>query len=352
MTGSGLCPCAGPREECGVFGIYGHPDAGRMAYLGLYALQHRGQESAGIVASDGCTVVSEHGSGLAADVITEAKLATLSGHLAIGHVRYSTTGSTSPKNVQPFMVNYSRGTIAIGHNGNLTNARILRDELEAYGHIFQTTMDSEIIVHMLAKPSYANLEDALVDVFARLEGSFSLVMTDGSQVIGARDPWGIRPLCIGKLGGAYVLASETCALDLMQASYVRDVEPGEVVFLNESGLRSVRFAESGRRAHCIFEYIYFGRPDSLVFGHNVHMVRKNLGATLAREAPADADLVIAIPDSGNSAALGYAHESGLPYDSGFTRNHYIGRTFIQPSQFIRDFSVRIKLNPIRNVVAG
>ncbi len=342
-----------PKEACGVFAVYGHPEAVKLNYLGLYALQHRGQESAGIVSSDGRTLYSHKGMGLVGDVFNEENLASLKGHLAIGHVRYSTTGSSMLKNAQPLVVEYSRGTIAIGHNGNLVNAKILRDELEAYGSIFQTTVDSEIILHLLARSNSASLQDNLVETLKCIEGAYSLVFATEDQIIGARDPHGFRPLVIGKLGDAYVLTSETCALDLIDAEFVREVEPGEMVFINHKGLRSVKpFKKPERQAMCVFEHVYFARPDSILFGENVHEVRKEFGRQLAREFPVKADMVIPVPDSGNSAAAGFSQESGIPLEMGIIRNHYIGRTFLQPTQLIRDFGVKIKLNPIKKLIEG
>lgn len=342
-----------PKEACGVFGIYGHPEASKLTYLGLYALQHRGQESAGIVTSDGRQLYSHKGMGLVGDVFNEETLDTLKGNLGIGHVRYSTTGSSMLKNAQPLVVEYSRGSIAIGHNGNLVNAKLLRDELEAYGSIFQTTVDSEIILHLLARCNSASLQDNLVQTLKVIEGAYSLVFSTEDQIIGVRDPHGFRPLILGKLGDAHVLASETCALDLIDAEFVRDIEPGEIVFINKKGIRSVKpFEKPKRESMCVFEHVYFARPDSILFGENVHEVRKEFGRQLAREYPVDADMVIPVPDSGNSAALGYSEESGIPLEMAIIRNHYIGRTFLQPTQLIRDFGVRIKLNPIKKIIKG
>ncbi|MBI4431603.1 MAG: amidophosphoribosyltransferase [Candidatus Omnitrophica bacterium] len=343
-----------PREECGVFGIYGHPRAAEITYLGLFALQHRGEESAGIVTSDGEDLKIVRGLGLVSDAFTQENLAGLKGNSAIGHVRYSTTGSTLLKNAQPQLVEYSRGQLAVAHNGNITNARRLRDELEAYGSIFQSTVDSEIIIHLMAKPTYRNREESLAGSLNRLEGAFTLVMLTESEMIGVRDPHGFRPLILGKLDGGWVLASETCALDLIGAQFEREINSGEVVMIDQKGLRSIYpFSEKPLTlAHCIFEHVYFARPDSDIFGQNVGQVRERLGMELAREHPAKADIVIAVPDSGNFAALGYARQSGIPMASGIMRNHYIGRTFINPSQSSREFNVRIKLNPIRAVLQG
>lgn len=341
------------KENCGLFGVYGHKEAARLTYLGLYALQHRGEESAGITTFDGESIYSHKGMGLVSDIFDEEKVSKLKGHVAIGHVRYSTTGSTTLKNAQPVVVDYSRGTVAIGHNGNLVNGAILRAELEARGSIFQTTLDSEIIIHLMARPEHRNFEESLIYALKQIKGAFSLVVLNEDQLIGVRDPHGWRPLCLGKLDGAYILASETCALDLIEAEFVREVEPGEVLFITKKGLRSIKpFGESKKLAHCIFEHVYFARPDSYIFGEHVHLVRQNLGLRLAKEHPADADLIIPIPDSGTPAALGLSHQSKIPIEIGIIRNHYVGRTFIQPSQHIRDFNVKVKFNPIKGLLKG
>ncbi len=339
-----------PRHYCGLFGVRNHPRAAELTYYGLYALQHRGQESAGIVACDEGEFHSHRGMGLVPQVFKPAALAKLKGPMAIGHTRYSTTGSSHLGNAQPLTVDCARGPIAIAHNGNLTNAAKLREELEAEGSIFQTTVDSEIIVHLLARPS-KNGDSNLLRSLRRIEGAFSLLLMSGSELIGVRDPHGFRPLSIGRLGDTYVLASETCAFDLIQAEFVRDVEPGEVVIIDDQGLRSAKlFPEHDARAFCIFEYVYFARPDSVIDGRNVHQVRVEMGRQLAREHPREADLVVPVPDSGNCAALGYSQESGIPFEMAFVRNHYVGRSFLQPSQLIRDFNVRVKLNLIRDLV--
>ena len=344
-----------PREACGVFGVYGHPEAVHLTYLGLYALQHRGEESAGIVSADGKKTYVHRGMGLVGDVFDEASLSKLKGYMAIGHTRYSTTGSTLLKNAQPLLVDYSRGSLAVAHNGNLVNAEVLRSELEAHGSIFQTTVDSEIILHYMASPKYAHREDALVNTVRRLKGAFTLVLLTDEEIIGVRDPNGFRPLCLGVLKDAHILASESCALDLIGARFVREIEAGEVVIIGKKGIRSLRPFDEAKQpspSYCIFEQVYFARPDSVIFGENVHHVRQNLGRRLAREHPVDADIVIPVPDSGNSAALGFSLESGIPFEFGMTRNHYIGRTFIQPTQTIRDFKVKVKFNPIREVLEG
>ena len=335
---------------CGIFGIYGHSDAARLTYLGLYALQHRGEESGGIVACDGKKVRCHTGMGLVGDVFDEDVIRSLRGNVACGHVRYSTTGASHEKNVQPFLATLQRGHIAVAHNGNLTNALRLRREMEGKGSIFQTTMDSEVIVHLLARSEEKDDKLRVAEALSQLEGAYSLVLMLDDLLIGARDPYGFRPLCLGRLDGAYVLASESCALDLIQADYVREIEPGEIVFINENGLESIKPFSSDKHSLCIFEYIYFARPDSNIFGKSVYLTRKRLGKQLALECPVDCDLVMPIPDSGNYAAVGFAEESGIPYEIGMIRNHYIGRTFIQPSQLVRDFRVRVKLNPIRDVL--
>jgi amidophosphoribosyltransferase len=342
-----------PKHYCGVFGVFGHPNAAELTYYGLYALQHRGQESAGIVTSDGEQFREHRGMGLVSQIFDGEILHQLTGQNAIGHTRYSTTGSSHIRNAQPLTVDCGRGRIAIAHNGNLTNAAQLRDELEARGQIFQTTVDSEIILHLLAQPSLNGHENSLVQTMRRLEGAFSLVIMTETELIGVRDPQGFRPLCIGKLNDGWVLSSETCALDLIHAKFVRDVEPGEIVVISKHGIESVQaFPEQKRRAFCMFEYVYFARPDSTIGGRNVYEVRKEMGRQLAREHGVDADLVIPVPDSGVYAGLGYSEESQIPYELAFIRNHYVGRSFLQPTQLIRDFNVRVKLNLIGELVKG
>ena len=341
------------KDKCGVFGVYGHQDAAYLTYLGLYALQHRGEESAGIVTSDGRKMHAYRGMGHVQDVFDGNHLEKLPGDRAIGHVRYSTTGSSNIKNAQPIVVDYSRGEIALGHNGNLVNADILRAELEAYGSIFQTTTDSEIIVHLMAKPSLRNIEEGVIEALARVRGAYSLVFLTNKMLIAARDPQGFRPLWLGKIGSAHVVSSETCAFDIMDAQAVREIEPGEVLFISDKGLKSERIpTENSQPAHCIFEHVYFSRPDSKIFGDSVHEVREKLGRQLAIEQPAKADIVIPVPDSGNSAALGFSQQSGIPLEVGIIRNHYVGRTFIQPSQGMRDFKVRLKFNLVKDVLKG
>ena len=339
-------------EECAVFGIWGHPEASNLTYLGLYALQHRGQEASGIVSYDGEDFYQEKGLGLVADLFSEERIKRLKGHAAIGHNRYSTTGDSILENVQPIMVKYALGTLALAHNGNLVNATFLRDELEAYGAIFQSTMDSEVIIHLIAHSRQETLLQRVSAALTRVRGAYSLLFLSERGLIGIRDPYGVRPLSIGRLKDAYVLASETCAFDLIEAEYIRDVDPGEVVIINENGLESHHPFPKVKPASCIFEHVYFARPDSTVFNQFVYPVRKRLGRELAKESGVAADLVIPVPDSGAPAALGYSEASGLPYETGLIRNHYVGRTFIEPQQSIRLFGVRIKLNAIREVLAG
>ncbi|GIX46797.1 MAG: amidophosphoribosyltransferase [Candidatus Tectimicrobiota bacterium] len=339
-------------DQCAVMGVFGHPEAAKLTYLGLYALQHRGQESTGIVAADGKRLRAEVGMGRVNDFFTQERLAGLPGFLAIGHNRYSTTGDSCLRNAQPLLVDYSRGSLAIAHNGNLVNAHRLRAELEAYGSIFRSTTDTEVILHLIAHSRARRLVDALIEALQQVQGAYSLLVMNERELIAVRDPHGFRPLCLGQLGSGYVVASETCALDLIEAVYLRDVAPGELLHLSEAGVQSFFPFPPTRPQQCIFELIYFARPDSEVFGHNVHLVRKALGRQLAREAPAAADVVIPVPDSGVPAALGYAEESGIPFDMGLIRNHYVGRTFIEPQQSIRHFGVKIKLNANKAFLAG
>ncbi len=343
------------KEECGLFAVFGRPDAAQLTYQGLYALQHRGQESAGIATSDGEVIRTHVGMGLVGEVFGEQELARLTGHMAIGHVRYSTTGSSDIRNAQPLTVEYSRGPVSVAHNGNLINARLLRDEYEAYGHIFQTSSDTEIIVALLAKPSHVAKPDPLGHVLGHLQGAFCLLFLFPDRIEAARDPFGIRPLVIGRTGdGTWCVASETCALDLIDAEYIRQVEPGEIVTLDRRGMTSRFFCPPHivTPAKCVFEHVYFADPSSTVFDENVHQVRKRLGMRLAEEAPADADIVVAIPDSGRSAAMGYSFRSGIPLERGFVRNHYVGRTFIKPSAQDRTSAVKMKLTVIRQSVDG
>lgn len=341
------------RDECGVFGIYGHPDAANLTYLGLYALQHRGQESAGIVSWNGSRILVEKGMGYVNDLFDEARLAKLPGTSAIGHVRYSTTGESRLENAQPIVYNTNKGPLAVGHNGNLVNADEIRAELEQEGSIFTTSSDTEVFLHLMARSRADSVVGALKDALARVRGAYSIVILAGEKVIAARDPQGFRPLTLGRLGTANVVASETCAFDLIDAEPIRDVEPGEIVVLDSGGLASSSFAMGRPTAYCIFEHVYFARPDSAVYGKSVAESRRAFGRRLAVEHPAeDADVVIPVPDSGVFAALGFAEESGTPYGMGLVRNHYVGRTFIEPKQSIRHFGVRVKLNPVRSVIGG
>ena len=340
------------KDECGVFGIFGNPEAANLTYLGLYALQHRGQESAGIATSDGERMRVSRTMGQVADAFTGNVLEGLPGHLAIGHTRYSTAGESKLQNAQPMLIDCAHGQIAIAHNGNLVNARELRDELVRNGSIFQTSSDTEVVLHLYARSKAPTVEEALVESVTQISGAFSLVLLTKNRLIAARDPHGFRPLALGKLGDAWIVCSETCALDLIGASYVRDIDPGEVLIISDGGLRSVRPFPKAPLAHCVFEHVYFARPDSYVFGRSVNEVRTDLGRLLAREAPVDADVVVPIPDSGVCAAIGYAEEARLPMRMGLIRNHYVGRTFIQPQQSIRHFSVRVKLNPVRSILEG
>jgi amidophosphoribosyltransferase len=340
------------KDECGVFGIFGHPEAANLTYLGLYALQHRGQESAGIAAADGERLRVSRAMGQVAEAFNEQTLEKLPGHIAIGHTRYSTAGESKLENAQPFLIDCAHGQIAVAHNGNLVNARELRDELVRAGSIFQTSSDTEVVLHLYARSRGASVEDALVESIAQIRGAYSLVLLTKNRLIAARDPHGFRPLAVGKLGESWIVCSETCALDLIGATYVRDVEPGEVLIISDGGLRTIKPFPPQPLSHCVFEHVYFARPDSYVFGRSVNEVRTELGRILARETPAQADVVVPIPDSGVCAAIGYAEEAGLPMKMGLIRNHYIGRTFIQPQQSIRHFSVRVKLNPVRSILEG
>src|SRR6476661_276815 len=339
-------------DECAIFGIAGHPEAANLSYLGLYAMQHRGQESAGIASADGTRVVVSKDMGYVADIFDSARLATLTGESAIGHTRYSTAGESGLTNAQPILIDCAHGQIAIAHNGNLVNAQELRDHLVRLGSIFQTSSDTEVILHLYARSRAGTIEDALVESIQQVRGAFSLVLLTPDRMIAVRDPHGFRPLALGKLGDAWVACSETCAMDLIGATYVRDVEPGEVVVIGPQGMRSIRPFLPERLSHCVFEHVYFSRPDSYVFGKSVNEVRTNMGRILAREAPMDADVVVPIPDSGVCAAVGFAEQSGIPMRIGLIRNHYVGRTFIQPQQSIRHFGVRVKLNPVRSIIEG
>ncbi len=344
-----------PREACGVFGIYHHPEAARLTYFGLYALQHRGQESAGIAIVRDRRIHFHKGMGLVHEVFDTAHMETLSGTCsAIGHVRYSTTGDSVLINAQPFVIQYGGKSYGVAHNGNLVNAHILKQALEEEGAIFQSTMDSEVFLHLFVRNLKHGFEQGLVNAVKMLKGAYSFVMlTSRGEIVGIRDPYGFRPLCLGKLhNGNYALASETCALDLVQAEFIRELAPGEILIISEEGLKSIHPHPTVWPACCIFELIYFARPDSTIFGKNVYLTRKDHGRRLAAEAPVAADLVMPFPDSGNYAALGYAEASKIPYDLAMIRNHYVGRTFIQPTQSMRDFGVRMKLNPVKELLAG
>lgn len=342
-----------PHDECGVFGIYEHPEAAKLTYFGLYALQHRGQESAGIAVAKDKKISIHKGMGLVPDVFDIDHLEQLQGGSAIGHVRYSTTGSSVLSNAQPFVVNHMGKSYAVAHNGNLVNAHTLKKELEEQGSIFQTTMDSETAIHLFIKNLKSGLDEALIKTVSKLKGAYSFVVLTGKgELIGIKDPNGFRPLCLGKLNGNYILASETCALDLLQATFIRELDPGEIVIISKDGLRSLNPHKNVKRNFCIFEYIYFARPDSTFFGKNVYLTRKDHGKRLAEESHVDADLVMPFPDSGNYAALGYSEAAGIPFEMGMIRNHYIGRTFIQPTQSMRDFGVRVKLNPVKQLLSG
>jgi amidophosphoribosyltransferase len=341
------------KEYCGLFGIYHHPEAARMTYFGLYAMQHRGQESAGIVTWDGSTIREQKGMGLVADVFTERHLGKeLKGNTAVGHIRYSTTGASLLRNAQPFLVRFGGYHLAIAHNGNLVNTLELRRELERGGSIFQTTMDSEIFVHLIARylPKSESLEEAVAKACGKVKGAYSLLVLANDKLIAIKDPNGFRPLCLGRVGDSYVVASETCAFDLIEAEFLRPIKPGEMLVIENKCLKSYEVGQAEKKSQCVFELIYFARPDSMVFGRNVYEMRKRFGCILAREAPVDADFVMPFPDSGNYASIGYSQCSQLPLELCMIRNHYVGRTFIQPSQDMRDFGVRVKLNPVRSMI--
>jgi len=340
------------RDECGVFGIFNHTEAANLTYLGLYALQHRGQESAGIVSTDGCHFNTHRGMGLVADIFQEEDIDRLSGDSCIGHVRYSTTGNSEIRNCQPFSYEYAHGGISMCHNGNIVNANELRKELEQSGSIFQTTSDTEVLIHLVAKSRGRSAEDRLAEAVRRLSGAFSLLVLTETRMIAVRDPHGIRPLVLGRLGDAYVLSSETCAFDLIGAEFIRDIEPGEMLVVDSDGLHSLKPFDHTESKFCVFEYVYFARPDSTLEGINVYKARYRIGAELAKEAPAKADIVVPVPDSGTPPAMGYANGSGIPFQMGLIRNHYVGRTFIEPQQAIRHFGVRIKLNATRDLIRG
>lgn len=338
---------------CGIVGIFNHPEASKLAYLALYALQHRGQESAGICTSDTKELFSHRSMGMVNDIFHARELEILKGPHAIGHVRYSTAGASNTNNAQPFVIDFVDGPLAVAHNGNLTNALTLRKKLESQGALFQSSMDTEVILHLVARSPRKSLEEKIADALSQVMGAYCLVFLTKDKLIVARDPKGFRPLVIGKKDGAYVVASETCALDLIDAQFHSTIEPGAIVIFDSKGFRTFPiFQQTAQKAHCIFEYVYFARPDSRVFGREVYTIRKGFGRELAKEHPADADVVIPVPDSGVSAAIGYAQEIGIPFQMGIIRNHYVGRTFIEPEDSIRHFGVKIKLNPVREVLEG
>ena len=339
-------------DECGVVGVYGHSDAANLAYLGLYALQHRGQESAGIVASNNGKMHLEVGMGLVADVFSDLRLKKLPGNIAIGHNRYSTTGVSRIKNAQPCLIEYAGGTMAMGHNGNLVNASEIRQELGTAGAIFQSTNDSEVIVHLMAQSQRNSFVDRAVAALSQVKGAYSIVLMSENELIAARDPQGFRPLCLGKLDGAYIVASESCVMDLVEAEFIREIEPGELILINQYGVKSFYPFQKTSTKQCVFEHIYFSRPDSYLFGHSVYSVRKLMGKALALEKPVEADVVVPVPDSGVISAMGYSEEAEIPFQMGLIRNHYVGRTFIEPQSQIRNFGVKIKLNAVKPVIEG
>lgn len=339
-------------EECGVVGVYGHPEAANLVYLGLYALQHRGQESAGIVASTHSKMRLEVGMGLVADIFDPGRILKLPGPLAIGHNRYSTAGRSELVNAQPCMINYSSGSLALAHNGNLVNAQTIRKELGGKGAIFQSTNDSEVIVHLMAQSKAETFIDQAAEALRQVSGAYSLVLMTKTELLAARDPHGFRPLCLGKLDGAYIVASETCVMDLIEAEFIREVEPGEVLLINDQGVQSFFPFKKVDTKHCVFEHIYFARPDSFMFGEHVYTARKDMGRAMAQESPADVDLVVPVPDSGVVSAMGFAEESNTPFEMGLIRNHYVGRTFIEPQSQIRHFGVKLKLNPVKEIICG
>ena len=339
-------------DECGVVGVYGHPDAANLVYLGLYALQHRGQESAGIAASSNGKMHLEVGMGLVADVFSDVRLKKLPGNIAVGHNRYSTTGVSRVKNAQPCLIEYSGGTMAMGHNGNLVNASEIRKELGVAGAIFQSTNDSEVIVHLMAQSRRNSFVDRAVAALSQVKGAYSIVLMSENELVAARDPQGFRPLCLGKLDGAYIVASESCVMDLVEAEFIREIEPGELILINQFGVKSFHPFQKAPTKQCVFEHIYFSRPDSYLFGHSVYSTRKLMGKALAREKPAEADVVVPVPDSGVISAMGYSEEAKIPFQMGLIRNHYVGRTFIEPQSQIRNFGVKIKLNAVKPVIEG
>jgi len=339
-------------EECGVVGVYGHPEAANLTYLGLYALQHRGQESTGIVSSHKGRMHLEVGMGLVADTFTTERLQRLKGSLAIGHNRYSTAGESQLANAQPCLTNYSGGSLALAHNGNLVNANAIRDNLVAHGAIFQSTNDSEVIIHLMAQSGEETFVDQAAAALKRVQGAYSLVLMTESELLAARDPHGFRPLCLGRVDDGYVVASESCVLDLIEGEYIREIEPGELVLINDQGVESFFPFKKTPTRQCVFEHIYFARPDSFLFNDHVYRVRKAMGREMAKESPAEVDLVSPVPDSGVISAMGYAEELGIPFEMGLIRNHYVGRTFIEPQSQIRHFGVKVKLNAVRDVIEG
>ncbi|MDX8365175.1 amidophosphoribosyltransferase [Cytobacillus sp. IB215665] len=347
-----LAEIKGLNEECGLFGIWGHKDASQITYYGLHSLQHRGQEGAGIVVSDGKKLKGVRGEGLVAEVFSGGKLTEIQGSAAIGHVRYATAGGSGIENVQPLLFHSQKGSLAMAHNGNLVNAMALKHQLESQGSIFQTTSDTEVLAHLIKRSGFSTFKERVKNALSMLKGAYAFLIMDETQMMVALDPNGLRPLSIGKLGDAYVVASETCAFDVVGATYERDVEPGELLIIDETGIHSERFTVTMNRAICSMEYIYFSRPDSNIDGINIHTARKSLGKKLAYEAPIDADVVTGVPDSSISAAIGYAEASGIPYELGLIKNRYVGRTFIQPSQALREQGVKMKLSPVRGVVEG
>jgi len=339
-------------EECGVVAVYGHKEAANLAYLGLYALQHRGQESAGITSCDHGQMYREVGMGLVADIFNTKRIKRLPGNMALAHNRYSTAGESKIMNAQPCLINYAKGSLALAHNGNLVNANTIRDALVEEGAIFQSTNDSEVIVHLIAHSHCETFVERVVEALLAVSGAYSLTLMTDTEIVAARDPYGFRPLCLGKLDGAYIVASESCVMDLVEAEFIREIEPGEVLLINKDGLRSFFPFRKMEVKRCIFEHIYFARPDSFLFGEHVYSVRKRMGVALAQQAPVEADIVVPVPDSGNISALGYSEESGIPFEMGLIRNHYVGRTFIEPKSQIRHFGVKVKLNAVKEIISG
>lgn len=339
-------------EECGVVAVYGHPEAANLAYLGLYALQHRGQESAGITSCDRGQMYREVGMGLVADIFSTKRIKRLPGNMALAHNRYSTAGESKIMNAQPCLINYAKGSLALAHNGNLVNASTIREALVEEGAIFQSTNDSEVIVHLIAHSHSETFVERVVEALLAVNGAYSLALMTDTEIVAARDPFGFRPLCLGKLDGAYVVASESCVMDLIEAEFIREIEPGEVLLINKDGLKSFFPFRKMEVKRCVFEHIYFARPDSFLFGEHVYAVRKLMGVALAQQAPVEADIVVPVPDSGNISALGFSEESGIPYEMGLIRNHYVGRTFIEPKSQIRHFGVKVKLNAVKQIIKG